>query len=207
MADSLGTYEEVLSQLNQTYPITNNNQIMANKETNSDQISKKEITANYIKSEFPDVAQSIVNEASSDLEKLAFEKGAKSERERILAIENAALPGHEDLIKAAKMDSSITAEKLALQIVSAEKKRSSTYLSNLQESENELPKVTANVEPEQKSKKEINPNLPLEDRTKSEWEDNPKIRAEFGDDYDSYFAYKKANESQQVKILSNHKNR
>lgn len=203
MADSLGTYEDTLSKLNQTYPITNNNKIMANKEISGDQISTKDITANYIKSEFPDIAKSLINEASSSIEQQAFEKGATSERERILAIESTALPGHEDLIKAAKLDRSITAEKLALQIISAEKQRSSNYLSNLKESENELPKVAANIETEPKANKESNPNLPLENRAKSEWEDNPKIRAEFSDDYDSYFAYKKANENQQVKILSN----
>ena len=86
MADALGTYEEVLANLNQKF--NSNNQIMSkeqNKETKAD-ISKREITADYIKKEFPDVTNTIIQEVSSDIKKEAFADGAKHERDRILAI-------------------------------------------------------------------------------------------------------------------------
>ena len=211
MADALGTYEEVLGLLNQqNQSITINNQIMSNKEnqTNAD-ISKKEITADYIKKEFPDVTKDIIQEVSEDIKKSAFnegvEAGKKQERDRILAIESAALPGHEDLIEEAKKDGSITAEKLALKIIAAEKNKASDYLANTKKAEEEIPKIEPNIDKSDTGEKQIPKDAPLETRTKSMWESNAKIRAEFGEDFDAYFAFAKANESGQVRILSNNK--
>ena len=211
MADALGTYEEVLGLLNQqNQSITINNQIMSNKEnqTNAD-ISKKEITADYIKKEFPDVTKAIIQEVSEDIKKSAFnegvEAGKKQERDRILAIESAALPGHEDLIEEAKKDGSITAEKLALKIIAAEKNKASDYLANTKKAEEEIPKIEPNIDKSDTGEKQIPKDAPLETRAKSIWESNAKIRAEFGEDFDAYFAFAKANESGQVRILSNNK--
>ena len=211
MADALGTYEEVLGLLNQqNQSITINNQIMSNKEnqTNAD-ISKKEITADYIKKEFPDVTKDIIQEVSEDIKKSAFnegvEAGKKQERDRILAIESAALPGHEDLIEEAKKDGSITAEKLALKIIAAEKNKASDYLANTKKAEEEIPKIEPNIDKSDTGEKQIPKDAPLETRAKSIWESNAKIRAEFGEDFDAYHAFAKANESGQVRILSNNK--
>ena len=211
MADNLGTYEEVLGLLNQqNQSITINNQIMSNKEnqTNVD-VSKKEITANYIKKEFPDVTKDIIQEVSEDIKKSAFnegiEAGKKQERDRILAIESAALPGHEDLIEEAKKDGSITAEKLALKIIAAEKSKASDYLANTKKAEEVIPKIEPNIDKSDTGEKQIPKDAPLETRAKSIWESNAKIRAEFGEDFDAYHAFAKANESGQVRILSNNK--
>lgn len=204
MADALGTYEEVLANLNQKFSINSNNQIMSkeqNKETKAD-ISKKEITADYIKKEFPDVTNTIIQEASSDIKKEAFADGAKHERDRILAIESAALPGHEDLISEAKKDGSITAEKLALKIIAAEKSKASDYLANSKTSESEMPKIEPNIEPESKQKEEIDTNLPTLQKAKILWDKDSKLRSEFGDDFESYHAFAKAEEANQVRILS-----
>jgi ClpP class serine protease len=211
MADALGTYEEVLGLLNQqNQSITINNQIMSNKENQTNaEFGKKEITADYIKKEFPDVTKSIIQEVSEDIKKSAFnegvEAGRKQERDRILAIESAALPGHEDLIEEAKKDGSITAEKLALKIISAEKSKASDYLTNTKKAEEEIPKIEPNIDKSDSGEKQIPKDAPLETRAKSIWESNAKIRAEFGEDFDAYFAFAKANESGQVRILSNNK--
>ena len=204
MADTLGTYEEVLANLNQKISINSNNQIMSkeqNKETKAD-ISKKEITADYIKKEFPDVTNTIIQEVSSDIKKEAFADGAKHERDRILAIESTTLPGHEDLIAEAKKDGSITAEKLALKIIAAEKSKASDYLANSKTSESEMPKIEPNIEPESKQKEEIDANLPIEQKAKILWDKDSKLRSEFGDDFESYHAFAKAEEANQVRILS-----
>ena len=202
MADALGTYEEVLANLNQKF--NSNNKIMSkeqNRETTAD-ISKKEITADYIKKEFPDVASAIIEEVSATIKNEAFASGTKHERDRILAIESAALPGHEDLIAEAKKDGSITAEKLALKIIAAEKSKASDYLANSKTSESEMPKIEPNIEPESKQKKEIDINLPIEQKAKILWDKDSKLRSEFGDDFESYHAFAKAEESNQVRILS-----
>lgn len=206
MADALGTYEEVLANLNQKF--NSNNQIMSkeqNKEMGAD-ISKKEITADYIKKEFPDVASAIIEEVSATIKNEAFASGTKHERDRILAIESASLPGHEDLIAEAKKDSSITAEKLALKIISAEKRKASDYLANSKTSESEMPKIEPNIEPDAtslaKQKEKIDANLPIEQRAKNLWDKDSKLRSEFGDDFESYHAFAKADEANQVRILS-----
>ena len=202
MADALGTYEEVLANLNQKF--NSNNQIMSkeqNRETTAD-ISKKEITADYIKKEFPDVTNTIIQEVSSDIKKEAFADGAKHERDRILAIESTTLPGHEDLIAEAKKDGSITAEKLALKIIAAEKSKASDYLANSKTSESEMPKIEPNIEPESKQKEKIDANLPIEQKAKILWDKDSKLRSEFGDDFESYHAFAKAEEANQVRILS-----
>ena len=135
MADSLGSYEEVIAELNQK--ISTNKQInFMSKET----IERSAINADFIKSEFPDIAEKLAKENSEKIrsetkessfaegKKAGFNEGIEAERKRILAIEEAALAGHEDLTAKAKQDGGMTAEKLALQIVAREKQRGTKYV-------------------------------------------------------------------------------
>ena len=213
MADLLGSYEEALAILANHQSLTNNltnNQIMTKAESKTESVSSKmEITADYIKKEFPNVASSIIDEAALDIKKQAFnegvEAGTKAERERILAIESASLPGHEDLIAKAKSDPNMSAEKIALQIIASEKSKGSEYLANAKEAEKEMPKVEASVQKTSSDKVEVSDDAPLEDRAKANWHNDAKIRAEFGNDFDSYLAFAKASEDGQVRILSSKK--
>lgn len=66
-----------------------------------------------LKAEHPDLVQAIRDEAIAE--------GATNERARIQAIEDIAVVGHEDLVKAAKFDGKTTAEALAVAIIKAEK--------------------------------------------------------------------------------------
>ena len=213
MADSLGNYEEVLAELNQKISTNKQNKFMS-KET----IERSAITADFIKSEFPDIAEKLAKENSEKIrsetketafaegKKAGFAEGIKSERERILAIEEASLPGHEDLVTKAKQDADMTADKLALQIVAREKQRGTKYIEQAAAAEKEMPKVTPNFESASPEKAKFDKDAPLEDRAKAEWQNDAKLRSEFADDYDAYFAFKKASETNQVKILSTHKN-
>jgi capsid assembly protease len=209
MADSLGTYEETLAELNQKFSTNKNNNFMS-KET----IERSAINADFIKSEFPDIAEKLAKENSdkirSETKETAFTEGkkagliegAKAERDRILAIEEAALSGCEDLVMKAKQDGDMTAEKLALQIVAREKQRGTKYVDQSKEAEKEMPKVDPSFENTASNKAKVDQDAPLEDRAKAEWQNDSKLRSEFGNDYDSYLAYKKASEGNQVKILS-----
>lgn len=217
MADELGSYEETLTALNQKINqkilATKNIQNNLNKnlmEKNINTIEKSAITADFIKAEFPDIAEKISsdnlrkvhNDALLEGKKIGFTEGAKSERDRILAIESASLDGHEDLTAKAKADGEMTAEKLALQIVAREKQRGTKYLESAKEAEKDLPKIDPNVEISAASKTKIDKDAPIEDRAKSEWQNDAKLRSEFANDYDAYFAFKKADEDKRVKILS-----
>ena len=102
---------------------------------NKETIERSAITADFIKSEFPEIAEKLAKENSEKIKsetkessfaegkKSGFNEGVEAERKRILAIEEAALAGHEDLTAKAKQDGDMTAEKLALQIVAREKQR------------------------------------------------------------------------------------
>lgn len=77
---------------------------------------KKEVqkmNLEQLKAEHPDLVQAIRDEAIAE--------GATNERARIQAIEDIAVVGHEDLVKAAKFDGKTTAEALAVAIIKAEK--------------------------------------------------------------------------------------
>lgn len=58
----------------------------------------------------------------------AYAEGADNERARILAIEEIATPGHDELVNAAKLDSTMSAEKLAVEILRADKARNANML-------------------------------------------------------------------------------
>ncbi len=235
MADSLGSYEEVIAELNQkistnkqiNFMSTNDagaspeassnlqfiqtkNQKIMNKET----IERSAINADFIKSEFPDIAEKLAKENSDKIRtetketaftegrKAGLVEGAETERKRILAIEEASLPGHEDLVAKAKQDVDMTADKLAFQIVAREKQRGTKYVEQAAAAEKEMPKVAPNFESASPEKAKVDKDASLEDRAKAEWQSDAKLRSEFADDYDAYFAFKKASETNQVKILS-----
>lgn len=58
----------------------------------------------------------------------AYAQGVENERARILAIEDIATPGHDELVQSAKQDSTMTAEKLAVAILKADKARNANML-------------------------------------------------------------------------------
>jgi hypothetical protein len=58
----------------------------------------------------------------------AYAQGADAERARILAIEDIATPGHDELVKQAKNDATMSAEKLAVAILKADKARNANML-------------------------------------------------------------------------------
>lgn len=123
-------------------------------------------------------------------------EGAKAERARLLALDEVAVAGHEDLLAKAKADPNMTAEKLALQIVKAEKAKGGDYLNGLKKAANSMPQVKPSTKPVAKLSKGATP----EERAKNEWASNPQVRAEFDGDKDAFVAYCIAQEKGQIKI-------
>ena len=71
-----------------------------------------------LKKDYPDLFESIVNEARA------------LERDRIREIEEIAMAGHESLVNAAKFDGVTTASMLAIEMIKAEKARTSQMLAD-----------------------------------------------------------------------------
>lgn len=96
-----------------------------------------EMNLEKLKAEYPDLVEAIRSEAITE--------GATKERERILAIEAIAKPGHEALVESAKNDVTMTDEKLAVAILKAEKVKASNMLEARKQDAQEL-EGTGNVE-------------------------------------------------------------
>ncbi len=181
------------------------------KEGNGETIQLGQITTAFIKERFPTIAQSLIDEgketASDDLEaatKAEFdngqEAGATSERERIMKIEDVAMPGYEDMVAKAKSDGKTTAEELAMQILACEKQKGSDALSAMKASAESVPSLEPSVDPAQ-AQDPVDPDLPVDERAKATWDKDPKIRKEFKT-LDAYTAFVKAEEAGQVRILN-----
>ena len=177
MVDALGTYQEIITQLK--------GENMATEQ----QAERQEITAQSLQTDHPDIYDAIMSMGAME--------GKKAERERLLAIENAAMNGHEELVKKAKTNPEMTAEKLALQIVSAEKAKGTDFIQGLQKAEEKLPDIKPSIEVDSNV---IDSSLPVEDQAKALWARDAKLRAEFRDDFDAYLAFRKAHDGQQIKV-------
>lgn len=185
MADMLGTYESALTTLSaKTINQNKGANLMSDKEK---MIDKDNITADFLKRERSDIVQAF------------HEEGAKMERERLLAIDSAALAGYDDLVTAAKANPDMTAEKLALQIVAAEKNKGTSYIESLKTANGKLPEIAHGANSGE-DKAKVSPNAPAQERAEAEWNASADLRTEFNGDKESFIAYFIAADNGQVKL-------
>lgn len=229
MADELGTFEETIAKMaandfkrlnsqktNFSNDNFNNNTKVKTMNNNTNTISKDRISAKYLKEEFPEIIEAIQQESFDTGTQEGFEagkvkgfedgkkEGAKSERERLLAIDSTALAGYEDLVAEAKKDPTMTAEKLALKIVEAEKSKGNSYLASIKSAEAKLPQIDPSAAIETKDNTpSVDPNAPVEERAEAEWTTNATTRTEFNGDKEAFIAFYKANENGQIKLKNN----
>lgn len=83
-----------------------------------------------LKKEHPELYKQIVASAAAAAADAAREEGAKAERERIAGIEEAAVPGFEDLVAQAKADPAMDGKDLAWNITQAIKTKGTKFLEN-----------------------------------------------------------------------------
>lgn len=75
-----------------------------------------------LKNDYPELYKQIKNEGYSE--------GITAENERIKAIEDMAVPGHEELVNQAKFETKEKAEALAMNIIKAQKEQGHAFLQN-----------------------------------------------------------------------------
>lgn len=83
-----------------------------------------------LKTDHPELYAQIVASAAKDAADTARAEGATAERARIDEIEQAAVPGYEDLVAKAKADPTMTGRDLAFEITQSIKRRGSAYLAD-----------------------------------------------------------------------------
>ena len=131
--------------------------------------------------------------------------GAADERNRILQIEAAALPGHEALVAKLKSDGSVTAGDAALQILAAER-QAKAKAAAAHEAEAPAPVAIVpapTVQPtaaERDAAAQGQDSAPLEDRAKAAWEKDARLRAEFTS-LVAYTAYVRASEAGSTRVF------
>ena len=121
------------------------------------------------------------------------EEGARAERERLLALDEIATAGYEALLAKAKADPTMTAEKLALEIVRTEKAKGNEYIESLRTAEKTLPEISPVAKPQ------FTGATPIE-RAEHEWNTKAEIRKEFIGDKEAFVAFFIAQENGQIKI-------
>jgi ClpP class serine protease len=126
-------------------------------------------------------------------------KGIEAERGRIKAVKAVSLPGHEGLIERLMFDGTTTGPEAAVLVLAAENGKRTLHLKAIKD--DAPPPVTHAVAPDLESAAASDTALPLEERCKRAWDRDPKLRAEFGDRYESYLAFTRAEEKGSVKIL------
>jgi capsid assembly protease len=129
----------------------------------------------------------------AEIETAAEQRGITAERARIVAIEAAALPGHDALIAALKADGT-DATAAMTQILAAEKTRLTT-LGRQHAIDAPAPVAFA------AASDDSGDHRPLEDRCKSQWEASNPLRAEF-QTLAAYTAYVRATESGSARIIT-----
>lgn len=157
-----------------------------------------------LNSQYPELYLELFNlgAASVDMDAAraaALTEGAGAERQRIQDVEAQALPGHEDLIAQLKFDGKTSGPEAAVQVLQAERALGAKTVAALDDDAVEPVKHAA--APEVEGKVVENKDLPVDERAKASWDNDPAIRTEFQSDYDSYLAYYKAKDNGQVKIL------
>lgn len=125
-------------------------------------------------------------------------EGAKAEQDRIKAVRSALIPGHEALIESMIADGKSTGADAMAAVIAAENKVREVELAKI--NADAIKPAAAAAASETDTGAAVDPNLPVEERAKAEWDKKPEIRAEFRT-IESYTAFKKAEESGRVKIL------
>jgi hypothetical protein len=125
--------------------------------------------------------------------------GAAAERDRILALDEIAMSGHEALVAAAKKDGKTTAEGLALQILKADKAAGTSHLAG--RAEGDAATAVTPVTPLKPAAKAADASLPIEARARAAWDASADLQAEFGGSFDAFLAFEKANAAGTARIL------
>jgi len=183
----------------------------SNRQTKTENIKKKEespmeITLELITSKHPEIVTAILKTVTldhvraehPDIVVALSHDGAKKENERIQAVKDQLIPGHEKLIEALMFDGKTTGEQAAVKVLQAEKDiRAKTIAGHQADS----PDALKQSQTDDLDTTVDDSKLPIEDRCEATWEKDAKVRHEFMDDYGVFLASEKAIDSGSAKIL------
>ena len=156
-----------------------------------------QITAELIRAEHPAIAEAFLAQGRA----AGLVEGATAERERILGIEQQALPGHDKLIASLKADGKTTPAEAAVQVLQAERGRAGARLDARREAEAALPQLGSVAAAQPGAGPAIDPSLPADQRCKAQWDRDPALRAEFGT-LGAFVAWTEASEGGHASVMT-----
>lgn len=195
MVDRRGTMDFLIAELAGRDPFATAVPAAAAQEHPMDWAS---LTLAALREHRPDLLTEATREAVEAAETTARTAGATAERERLIGIDEIAVAGHEDLVAKAKADGKTTPEALALQIVKAEKAAGATHLSIAAGADAEA----GGVAPRAALPPKVAKGGTTDAELKAQWDGDADLRAEFGDDFGAYAAFRKAEAAGKARILS-----
>jgi signal peptide peptidase SppA len=155
------------------------------------------ITKETLAAEAPELLAAIQTDAHALGRAEGLAAGAQAERERIQAVENQLIPGHETLIAALKFDGKTSGAEAAVQVLAAEKTLRGTALAQLR---GDAPNPAAAPAAPSNAPVAEDHTLPLEDRARAKWDTDPKLRGEFSS-FKNYLAYTRADAAGKIRVL------
>ena len=200
LADQLGNFEAVLAELaRRTLGQRKGDNLMADENTEpaaeeNTGIDPGHITALFIAEKFPAVARELGTVGVD----AAVSEALAAERSRVTALEEIAFAGNDELLSRAKADG-MTVEAFAIEQAKVHKANQKQYADRIEGDEAALPAVTNDPGPSTES---LSADAPIEDRAKHAWDKDPDLRAEFGDSFERYLAFAKADEAGRARILN-----
>lgn len=205
LADSVGTFEEVLAELSDGGSVRRVSQ-PAQAEgitmTNQDTVTRAEHDAAVEAAR--EEGRKEAGAANEQALATARAEGATAERERILGIEAQALPGHEKLVAGLKADGATTPEQAAVAILKAEREKGAQALDTMRGVEDHTGKVaaaptaTGAVDPAASADRPAS-EMSDEELT-AQYESSPALKRDFACAAD-YRAFAKAEAAGKVRVL------
>jgi hypothetical protein len=128
--------------------------------------------------------------------------GTEQERARIRDVEAQLLPGHEALIATLKADGKTSGAQAAMQVLKAERDKLGSQLAALHA---DAPAPVPQAAAPQGPSGSVDPSAPIEERCKAQWDGDAGLRAEYGNNFDRFVAYTKAQERGLVKVYQGRK--
>lgn len=200
MADRRGTLEDLIAELAGRDP--NEDAVPAAAAKKGTSMDWNSIDTAALRKHRADIASEIEAQATEAATRAAgkdaeakIAAAVTAERERILAIDEIAGEGHDDLVAAARADGKTTAAELALNILKAEKAKGGAYLAARAAGD-----AAAAVPPAPPAQAAATSGS-IEDRCKAAWDKDADLRAEFADDYEAFLAYEKKAAAGHARIL------
>lgn len=167
-------------------------------------IQKRGVTmTNQLKSESPDISAEMIAQQYPAIAEAFRLEGAMQERDRIKAVEEQLIPGHEALIQTLKFDGKTSGSEAAVKVLAAEKQSRTNMLANLKADAPQAMPMPAvpHIEKKESTFPYDEEELPEDEKLAAQWRKDSQVRAEFGGNKDAFMAFMKAQSNGQVRIL------